>query len=233
MVISCGYFSRGCRLPAPRSERMVGAKREVEVMRAGQPLGRGHVASAPSAHDMAQRLPRSTRRTAASFPAARDFVASVAVVRSLVPGPSPAVPPSAMLSARRGRGGKGHRCVNPGLVEVGGFCCPVPPGPRLHCLRSESERLMIVIGTCSFGPMTAEPCRAKSEPLPRVSSLFRPLCPARPSTPCLLELAGHRRIGGGAGYCPRVHNALFHAPFIAIAGKPAETDIGCPGPQRL
>src|ERR1700722_1293123 len=77
--------------------------------------------------------------------------------------------------------------------EVGGFCCPVPPEPRLSLM--QRQRAPDYHWHLSYGPITAEPCRAKSESLPRVSSLCRPR----------LGLSG--QTGGGAGHCPRVHYA--------------------------
>ncbi len=60
------------------------------------------------------------------------------------------------------------------------------------------------LATISFGPMTAEPCRAKDHPLHSPSNLFRP----RRSPPLLK--AG---FGGGAGYRPRVRKAYFDAVY--------------------
>jgi len=75
---------------------------------------------------------------------------------------------------------------------MGGFCCPVPPEPRLPFM--QRQRAPHCRWHLSNGPITAEPCRAKDASLPRVSSLFRPQSP----------WLGN---GGGAGYCPRVHDA--------------------------
>src|SRR4051812_13170199 len=59
------------------------------------------------------------------------------------------------------------------MGAVGGFCCPVPPEPRLSLMQRQRAP-----HDChwhlSYGPITAEPCRAKDASLPRVSSLFRP-----------------------------------------------------------
>ena len=60
-------------------------------------------------------------------------------------------------------------------AKVGGFCCPVPPEPRLSLM--QRQRAPHYHWHLSYGPITAEPCRAKSVSLPRVSSLCRPLWP--------------------------------------------------------
>src|SRR5882672_4567313 len=60
-----------------------------------------------------------------------------------------------------------------GSVKLGGFCCPVPPGPRLP----NNVRQRVPYGYrwhLVIGPITAVPCRAKTMPLPRASILFRP-----------------------------------------------------------
>ena len=78
--------------------------------------------------------------------------------------------------------------------EVGGFCCPVPPEPRLSLMQRQRAPLCCH-WHLSYGPITAEPCRAKDTSLPRVSSLCRP------------HVWRFCQDGGGAGHCPRVHYA--------------------------
>ena len=87
--------------------------------------------------------------------------------------------------------------------KVRGFCCQVPLEPRSrYGVLGRDCKCFVIIGTCENGPVTAEPCRVKTNPLPRVSILFHPhqLTPAT-QKPCMGEL------GGGAGYRPRGHNA--------------------------
>src|SRR3954469_3146594 len=62
--------------------------------------------------------------------------------------------------------------------EVGGFCCPVPPEPRLSLM--QRQRAPHCHWHLWVSPITAVQCRAKGESLPRVSSLFRPHWPAKP-----------------------------------------------------
>src|SRR5690606_15925255 len=56
--------------------------------------------------------------------------------------------------------------------EMGGFCCPAPPGPRLPSVRQRVQRSYR--WHLGFGPITAVPCRAKAGPLLRTSILVRP-----------------------------------------------------------
>src|SRR5262245_49916007 len=83
-------------------------------------------------------------------------------------------------------------------LKVGGFCCPVPPGPRFPKLVRQREpngyRWHF-----QNGPITVVPYRAKTKPLLRASILFRPLKPPH-------RIAAEET-GGGAGYCPRVRYA--------------------------
>ena len=44
----------------------------------------------------------------------------------------------------------------------------------ITALRGEGHRSIVVVGNYKFGPMTAEPCRAKDSPLHSPSNLFRP-----------------------------------------------------------
>ena len=74
-----------------------------------------------------------------------------------------------------------------GLASVGGFCCPVPPEPRLGlrraqdlkcgcqtAVRQRGEPPQSCHSQLCNGPITAVPYRAKTAPLPRASILFRP-----------------------------------------------------------
>ena len=55
---------------------------------------------------------------------------------------------------------------------MGGFCCKVPPEPRVAL--SGYCKCLVIIGIYRFGPITAVPCREKTTPLPRTSILFHP-----------------------------------------------------------
>src|SRR4051812_37454940 len=70
----------------------------------------------------------------------------------------------------------------------GGFCCQVPPNPACRsltrqdfnsvfqtALRSLGHRSIVVVGNYGFGPITAEPCRAKARPLRPRRSCFDPV----------------------------------------------------------
>ena len=91
----------------------------------------------------------------------------------------------------------GHRNAFSKAFKSGGHSVARgPPNRACHCLRSDRECFEVIVSTCVFDPMTAVSCRAKGRSLPRVSSLCRP----------------HNTLisqdnGGGAGHCPRVHNA--------------------------
>src|SRR5215467_676518 len=82
--------------------------------------------------------------------------------------------------------------VCPLLSESGGFCCQVPPNPACRsltrqdfrsvfqtALRSLGNRSIVVVGNYEFGPITAEPCRAKARPLRPRRSYFAPADTAR------------------------------------------------------
>ena len=83
-------------------------------------------------------------------------------------------------------------------------------------LRGLSHRSIVVVGNYCYGPITAEPYRAKARPLRPRRSYFAPItCPpcagivAPEQVACLsygpLPLERFQWAdGGGAGYCPRV-----------------------------
>src|SRR5262252_7744723 len=75
----------------------------------------------------------------------------------------------------------------PQKMGSGGFCCQVPPNPACRslprqgfrsvfqtALRSLGNRSIVVVGNYEFGPITAEPCRAKARPLRPRRSYFAP-----------------------------------------------------------
>ena len=83
-----------------------------------------------------------------------------------------------------------------------------------------------------FGPITAEPCRAKVCPLRPRRSYFAPAGVAPQSSlsrgpaPSLeWEPRKLSYTGGGAGYCPRVRKVYYDArlsPYPALAGRHAQ-----------
>src|SRR5690242_17418444 len=59
------------------------------------------------------------------------------------------------------------------MKQVGSFCCPVLPEPRLpNHLGSEGH--FIIVGTYTSSPITAEQYRAKDQPLHVRRSCFAP-----------------------------------------------------------
>src|SRR5271157_1258117 len=50
------------------------------------------------------------------------------------------------------------------------------------CLRSQSNRSIVVVRNYEFGPITAEPCRAKDRPLRPRRSYFDPILVESPGT---------------------------------------------------
>ena len=102
----------------------------------------------------------------------------------------------------------------------GGFCCQVPPNPACRsltrqgfssvfqtALRGLGNRSIVVVGNYEFGPITAEPCRAKARPLRPRRSYFAPA-----ETHCHDGLRWRRRV------LPPGPIGLLRRPFIAIAG---------------
>jgi len=87
-------------------------------------------------------------------------------------------------------------------MKVGGLLLPgaLPNRAYVRCLGGSSECNGIIVSTCVW-PVTAEPYRAKTAPLPRSSILFRPHWWRRRVPP-----PGPKR--------------LCHAAFIAIVGFP-------------
>src|SRR5712671_2574415 len=85
-------------------------------------------------------------------------------------------------------------------------------------LRGLSNRSIVVVRNYEGGPITAEPCRAKTRPLRPSSNLFRP----RPN-PAHILAGISLGSGGGAGYCPRVRKVYYDghlSPYPACAGTP-------------
>ena len=128
--------------------------------------------------------------------------------------------------------------------ESGGFCCQVPPNPACRsltrqdfnsvfrtALRSQGHRSIVVVGNYEFGPITAEPCRAKARPLHPRRSCFGPIVRGqitdvggrrgqapfpsfviRPLSSVLCHpsfVIRHLSSGGAAGYCPRVRMVYY------------------------
>src|SRR5712672_644402 len=80
-------------------------------------------------------------------------------------------------------------------------------------LRGLSNRSIVVVRNYEGGPITAEPCRAKTRPLRPSSNLFRP----RPNPAHILSwhkswLGWRRRV------LPPGPKGLLRRPFIAISG---------------
>ena len=89
------------------------------------------------------------------------------------------------------------------------------------CLRSQSDRSTVVVGNCTFGPITVVPHRAKAGLFSRSSILFRP--PPRPTSGVLVEPPGT-----APGSDPIITGA-----FIAIVrANPNIPDIGRGGALR-
>src|SRR5215469_14300582 len=105
------------------------------------------------------------------------------------------VPPVDFSSklTRSGRKARGkQRSDGFGLLENSdgkwGLLLPGAPEPRLTllrrqdfrsvfqaALRGQSNRSIVVVGNYGFGPITAEPCRAKARPLRPRRSYFDPV----------------------------------------------------------
>src|SRR3984893_14201172 len=119
-----------------------------------------------------------------------------------------------------------RRLSNDLVSESGGFCCQVPPDPALKCylqglnfgtitaLRGNSHRSIVVVSNYNFGPMTAEPCRAKDRPLHSPSNLFRPR-----RNPSLPRLGSRLRAWVEAPGTAPGSEELISTSFIAIAAQ--------------
>lgn len=92
--------------------------------------------------------------------------------------------------------------------------CP-PDRAYVRCLGGSSECNGVIVSTCEW-PVTAEPYRAKTAPLPRSSILVRPHR-FRPRA---------ERNGGGAGYCPRVRSAYFDSHLSPYPDCSGTLNIG-------
>src|SRR4051812_9167234 len=95
-------------------------------------------------------------------------------------------------------------------MKWGASVARCPPNPVVAPLGGYSKCL-IIVGICRSGPITAEPCRAKTASLLRTSILFRPhrYGPRGPK-----ERWWRRRVP------PPGPLRLFHEAFIAIVGFP-------------
>src|SRR4029078_776553 len=78
--------------------------------------------------------------------------------------------------------GNSRECTERKVMKVRGLLLPGAPSNRAYvrCLGGSSECNGVIVSTCVW-PVTAEPYRAKTAPLPRPSILVRPHRP-RPRT---------------------------------------------------
>src|SRR5215212_5120140 len=78
----------------------------------------------------------------------------------------------AMVESQRGNS---RECIERKGRKVRGLLLPGAPPNRAYvrCLGGSSECNGVIVSTCVW-PVTAEPYRAKTAPLPRSSILFRP-----------------------------------------------------------
>src|SRR5262245_8044075 len=120
------------------------------------------------------------------------------------------------------------------ITGSGGFCCQVPPNPACRsltrqgfrsvfqtALRSLGNRSIVVVGNYEFGPITAEPCRAKARPLRPRRSYFAPTDAAFQHAFLSTRLGREPFAGGPHRWRRRVLPpgpiGLLRRPFIAIA----------------
>src|SRR5262249_25128125 len=114
-----------------------------------------------------------------------------------------------------------------------GLLLPGAPEPRLPLLRRQdfrsvfqtalrglSNRSIVVVGNYESGPITAEPCRAKTRPLRPRRSRFAPP-EARPQPGTRAGLGWRRRV------LPPGPKGLLRRPFIAIAGLRRPPEYKC------
>ena len=102
------------------------------------------------------------------------------------------------------------------VSRVGGFCCPVPPEPRLAVFRQRRRMQRCYRSHLRYSPMTAVQCRAKDGSLPHMSSLFRPpisLAGPIQTTRCALRHRGGS--GGSHNKAPPPQTRLVEAPGTA------------------
>ncbi len=163
MVISCGYcaFSRG----GMTVSGMIGAEGQVEMMLARQPVLGGDMLQRLH-HHMAQRRLGPVVVGQEAFGGL--FLPGVAVVfhrrlvaegRCIAPGGAgervgadfaaaqwPTGQPDSLVCAGKWAKAQGKLGTT---GQVGGFCCPGPPEPRLSLMQRQRAPL-IVIGTCDM-----------------------------------------------------------------------------------
>ena len=101
------------------------------------------------------------------------------------------------------------------------------PPNRAYLFVLGSEHHVIVIGTCKNGPVTAEPCRAKTMSLPRASILFRPR-----GRPVAVSIGRPACIWWRRRVLPPGPLRLFHKAFIAIVGRADRCNIGTIGGHK-
>ena len=91
-----------------------------------------------------------------------------------------------------------------------------------NCLRSQSHRSTVVVGNCTFAPITVVAHRAKAGPFGRSSILFRPHPPPTQG-----------KSGGVAGYRPRVRSAYYGCVYRHSPGEPERVEYRPPcGPPQ-
>ena len=103
-------------------------------------------------------------------------------------------------------------------VSWGASVARCPPD-RAYLTKLGSESHTVIVGICRLGPVTAVPCRAKTIPLPRASSLFRPPRSPRTGLP-VWGIWWRRRV------LPPGPLRLFRTAFIAIVGDADSRNIG-------
>src|SRR5262244_3807760 len=116
----------------------------------------------------------------------------------------------------------------------GGFCCQVPPNPACRsltrqgfrsvfqtALRSLGNRSIVVVGNYEFGPITAEPCRAKARPLRPRRSYFAPA-----------ETRARRALVEAPGTAPGSDGFIATAIYRHSRVAPAHRNISAEGYRR-